>query len=41
MFVGLLVLRIFGDEPLQSGWEEVPEALTTMILDGLSAGDGE
>jgi TetR/AcrR family fatty acid metabolism transcriptional regulator len=41
MFVGLLVLRIFGDEPLQSGWEEVPEALATMVLDGLSAGDGE
>lgn len=41
MFVGLLVLRIFGDEPLQSGWEEVPEALVTMVLDGLSAGDGE
>jgi TetR/AcrR family fatty acid metabolism transcriptional regulator len=41
MFVGLLVLRIFGDEPLQSGWEEVPEALATMVLDGLSASDGE
>jgi TetR/AcrR family fatty acid metabolism transcriptional regulator len=41
MFVGLLVLRIFGDEPLQSGWKEVPEALATMVLDGLSAGDGE
>jgi TetR/AcrR family fatty acid metabolism transcriptional regulator len=41
MFVGLLVLRIFGDEPLQSGWEEVPEALAPMVLDGLSAGDGE
>jgi TetR/AcrR family fatty acid metabolism transcriptional regulator len=41
MFVGLLVLRIFGDEPLQSGWEEVPEALATMVLDGLSTSDEE
>jgi TetR/AcrR family fatty acid metabolism transcriptional regulator len=41
MFVGLLVLRIFGDEPLRSGWGDVPEALTTMVVDGLSAGQGE
>jgi TetR/AcrR family fatty acid metabolism transcriptional regulator len=41
MFVGLLLLRIFGDEPIQSGWEEVPGALATMILDGLRAGGGE
>jgi TetR/AcrR family fatty acid metabolism transcriptional regulator len=41
MFVGLLVLRIFGDEPLQSGWGDVPEALTTMVVDGLRAGQGE
>ncbi len=41
MFVGLLMLRIFGDEPLRSGWGDVPEALTTMVVDGLSAGQGE
>jgi TetR/AcrR family fatty acid metabolism transcriptional regulator len=41
MFVGLLMLRIFGDEPLQSGWGDVPEVLTTMVVDGLSAGQGE
>jgi AcrR family transcriptional regulator len=36
MFVGLLVLRILGDEPLRSGWEDVPEALGTLVFDGLS-----
>jgi len=39
MFVGLLVLRILGDEPLRSGWEEVPELLATMVFDGLSPRD--
>jgi AcrR family transcriptional regulator len=36
MFVGLLVLRILGDEPLLTGWDDVPEVLATMIFDGLS-----
>jgi AcrR family transcriptional regulator len=40
MFVGLLVLRILGDEPLQSGWDELPEVLATLIFDGLSPRDG-
>jgi AcrR family transcriptional regulator len=35
MFVGLLILRILGDEPLQTKWGEVPELLATLILDGL------
>jgi TetR/AcrR family fatty acid metabolism transcriptional regulator len=41
MFVGLLFLRILGDEPLHSGWEEMPEALATLVFDGLSPAKGE
>ncbi len=40
MFVGLLVLRILGDEPLLSGWDELPEVLATLIFDGLSPRNG-
>jgi len=40
MFVGLLVLRILGDETLLSGWDELPEVLATLIFDGLSPRDG-
>ncbi len=35
MFVGLLVLRIFGDETTRQGWDDLPEVLATLILDGL------
>jgi len=41
MFVGLLVLRILGDVPLRSEWEDIPEALATLVFDGLSPEDGE
>jgi AcrR family transcriptional regulator len=34
-FVGLLLLRIFGDETVLSGWEDMPEVLATVIFDGL------
>jgi len=34
-FVGLLILRILGDEPLQSGWDDVPDVLATLVFDGL------
>jgi AcrR family transcriptional regulator len=40
MFVGLLILRILGDETLLSGWDELPEVLATLIFDGLSPRDG-
>ena len=40
MFVGLLVLRILGDETLLSGWDDLPEVLATLIFDGLSPRDG-
>ena len=35
MFVGLLVLRIFGDETVVERWEDLPELLATIIFDGL------
>ena len=37
MFFGLLVLRILGDEPLRSGWDDLPEVMATLIFDGLRA----
>jgi AcrR family transcriptional regulator len=40
MFVGLLVLRMLGDEPLRSGWDDLPELAATLIFDGLSPADG-
>jgi AcrR family transcriptional regulator len=40
MFVGLLILRILGDEPLRSEWDEVPELLATMVFDGLGREGG-
>lgn len=39
MFVGLLVLRILGDELLRSGWDDVPEVLATLVFDGLKPGE--
>jgi TetR/AcrR family fatty acid metabolism transcriptional regulator len=40
MFVGLIFLRILGDEPLRSGWEDVPETLVTLVFDGLRPMEG-
>jgi AcrR family transcriptional regulator len=40
MFVGLVILRILGDETLLSGWDELPEVLGTILFDGLSPRDG-
>ncbi len=41
MFIGLIVLRILGDEHLHSGWQDVPEVLATLVFDGLSPRKGE
>jgi TetR/AcrR family fatty acid metabolism transcriptional regulator len=41
MFVGLLILRILGDKPLQAGWNDMPEVVTALIFDGLRPRDGE
>jgi hypothetical protein len=35
MFVGLVLMRILGDEVVLSKWEDVPEVVATMIFDGL------
>ncbi|QBD77125.1 TetR/AcrR family transcriptional regulator [Ktedonosporobacter rubrisoli] len=34
---GLLVIQLLGDEVIASRWEELPEVLTTLLLDGLRA----
>jgi TetR/AcrR family fatty acid metabolism transcriptional regulator len=39
-FVGLLVMRILGDEALRAGWDDVPELMATMVFDGLAAAAG-
>jgi AcrR family transcriptional regulator len=41
MFIGLLVLRILGDETVVARWEALPELLATIIFDGLKASGGE
>ena len=41
IFIGLLVLRILGDKPLQAGWNDMPEVVTTLIFEGLRPRDGE
>jgi AcrR family transcriptional regulator len=40
MFVGLLVMRVLGDEALCAGWSQVPEVLASLVFDGLGAEDG-
>lgn len=41
MFIGLLLLRILGDEELGARWDEMPEVVATLLFEGLSpSGDG-
>jgi TetR/AcrR family fatty acid metabolism transcriptional regulator len=40
MFVGILIMRILGDETVRSRWGEVPELLATIFFDGLSMSGG-
>jgi len=35
-FVGMLVLRMLGDELLQARWDEMPEVLGTIVFEGLN-----
>jgi AcrR family transcriptional regulator len=35
--VGVLVLRMLGDETLVSAWDSLPEVLATIVVDGLAA----
>ena len=39
-FLGLLIERIIGDPHLQARWDELPDLLTTLFLDGLLPGEG-
>ena len=41
MFVGLLILRVLGDKPLQAGWSDMPDVVTALIFEGLRPRDGE
>ena len=41
MFIGLLILRVLGDKPLQAGWDDMPEVVMGLIFDGLRPRDGE
>lgn len=34
-FLGLVVQYVIGDDTLQAQWEELPDLLTTILLDGL------
>jgi len=34
-FVGLLLLRIMGDEPLHRNWEQMPRFLADVLFQGL------
>lgn len=40
MFVGLIMLRILGDETLLTRWDELPEVMATLLFDGLKPADG-
>jgi TetR/AcrR family fatty acid metabolism transcriptional regulator len=40
MFVGLLLLRILGDEAVLSKWDAVPDVLAKLVFDGLSPREG-
>lgn len=38
LFIGLLIVRILGDEQLQTRWEEMPELIGKLLFEGLSPG---
>lgn len=35
MFLGLLVLRLLGDERLSTNWNQLPEVIAALLFDGL------
>ncbi|MGD2178353.1 MAG: TetR/AcrR family transcriptional regulator [Anaerolineae bacterium] len=37
MFIGLMILRILGDDVLASRWDDVPDVLVDLLFEGLSA----
>jgi TetR/AcrR family fatty acid metabolism transcriptional regulator len=38
-FLGMLVMRLLGDEPLHESWAGIPEFWATILFDGLDPGD--
>ena len=38
-FLGMLVMRLLGDEPLHEGWAAIPEFWATILFDGLDPGN--
>ncbi len=38
-FLGLVMLRLLGDQHMQDQWDDVPELLTTLLLDGMLPGE--
>ncbi|MDQ4078185.1 MAG: TetR/AcrR family transcriptional regulator [Chloroflexota bacterium] len=40
MMMGLLIMRILGDESLQQEWDRVPEVLASLLFDGLGLEGG-
>ncbi len=40
-FVGLLVLRILGDEVIKSEWDDIPDMMAALIFQGLIPRGGE
>lgn len=39
-FTGLLMLRMLGDQHLHDQWNDIPELLTTLLLDGMLPSEG-
>jgi AcrR family transcriptional regulator len=39
--VGILVLRVLGDTEILNKWEQIPDLLTTMMLDGMLPPKGD
>ena len=40
LFLGLLILRLLGDETLQVHWDDMSEVMATIIFDGLGTREG-
>jgi AcrR family transcriptional regulator len=39
--LGVLVLALLGDEEINSRWDEVPDVLAGLLIQGLGAGEGD
>jgi AcrR family transcriptional regulator len=41
MVVGVLLLRVLGDQELEAHWKEIPDLIATLLLNGLRPQQGE